>query len=375
MVTTQRRFPVALIARVAGLAIGLAVLVLVIAWVSGLFIQKIPPGWSDRSSRAAAGQPVEEVHQIEKAVVEESVGTLRSSSRTIVAARLLAAIAEVHVSAGQEVRRGDVLITLDAQEYVSRLEQAQQAMAAAESARELAEQNFDRVSRLKEQSAISNAEFDAANSRLLITRAERLRAGQAVSEAEVLVSYQTIRAPKDGRIVDRYAEPGDLAQPGIPLLSMYDPSSLRLETPVMEHLASQLQVGQSLTAYIDALNREVTAVVREIVPQADAASRSFLVKSSIDSSPQLYEGMFGRLRIPGGERRHLCLNTDAIVRIGQLEYVDVLLSSGEVERRLIRTGELGIPGRQEVLSGVAAGEKVLLRVAPNDSAETVEAAK
>jgi hypothetical protein len=70
--------------------------------------------------------------------------------------------------------------------------------------------------------------------------------------------------------------------------------------------------------------------------------------------------MFGRLLIPAGERRHLCLNTDALIEVGQLEFVDVVLPDGNIERRLVKTGQLGMPGRQEVLSGVEAGERVLI---------------
>jgi membrane fusion protein (multidrug efflux system) len=115
-----------------------------------------------------------------------------------------------------------------------------------------------------------------------------------------------------------------------------------------------------LKVYVDALTREFDATIDEIVPQAEAPSRSFLVKASLPRSEDLYEGMFGRLLIPAGERRHLCLATDAVVRIGQLEFVDVVLPDGELERRLIRTGQVGIPGRQEVLSGVEAGERIVL---------------
>ena len=194
-----------------------------------------------------------------------------------------------------------------------------------------------------------------------VTIAEEARAAETVREAEVLLSYTVIRAAKNGRIVDRSAEPGDVAQPGIPILVLYDATSLRLEAPVMEHLAVKLQIGETLNVYIDALQREFQATVDEIVPQADAPSRSFLVKASLPKSEDLYEGMFGRLRIPAGERRHLCLATDAVVRIGQLEFVDVVLPDGTIERRLIKTGTLGMPGRQEVLSGVQAGEKVLLQ--------------
>ena len=76
---------------------------------------------------------------------------------------------------------------------------------------------------------------------------------------------------------------------------------------------------------------------------------------------ELYEGMFGRLLIPAGQRRHLCLATDAIQQIGQLEFVNVVRPDQTLERRLIKTGRLGMPGRVEVLSGLSAGETVVLQ--------------
>jgi membrane fusion protein, multidrug efflux system len=347
--------------KVAGGMISLAILALIIAWMSGMFRSKVVPDWTARDVDDRQDLAVEPVHEVIKPVIEEAVGTLRAASRTMVSSRLLATVAEIRVVAGQEIQRGDVMIVLDAAEYDRRIEQAQQLLAAAESTLEFAETDFERAKRLIPQNAISQAEFDAASNRLLVSQAEKIRAQQMVAEAEVMLSYRVITAPKAGRIVDRFAELGDLVQPGSPLISMYDAASLRLETPISEQLATTLRVGQTLTVYIDAVDREVSATVREIVPQADAASRSFLVKSAIDPSPDLYEGMFGRLRIDGGQRRHLCLNADALIRIGQLEYVDVKLPTGHVERRLVRTGSLGMPGRVEVLSGVQSGELVLIQ--------------
>jgi RND family efflux transporter MFP subunit len=348
----------------------LVVLGTVIAWMSGMFRSRVEPDWTARQAEKTSDLAVEPVQEVVKPVVEEAVGTLRAANRTIVSSRLLATVAEIGVVAGQEVQRGDVLIVLDAAEYDRRIEQAQQLLAAAESTLEFAETDFERSKRLIPQNAISQAEFDAASNRLLVAQAEKLRAQQMVAEAEVMLSYRVISAPKAGRIVDRFAELGDLVQPGSPLISMYDAASLRLETPISEQLATTLRVGQSLTAYIDAVDREVTATVREIVPQADAASRSFLVKAAIEPSPDLYEGMFGRLRIDGGQRRHLCVPEDSLIRIGQLEYIDVRLPNGLVERRLVRTGSLGMPGRVEVLSGVQSGELVLRQPKSADSPQT-----
>jgi RND family efflux transporter MFP subunit len=207
---------------------------------------------------------------------------------------------------------------------------------------------------------LTRSDFDEATRRVEVSRADGLRAEQALNEATALLSYATIHAAKSGRVIDRLAEPGDTARPGEPLLILYDATSLRLEAPVAEHLVVKLRTGDKLNLYIDALDRKVESTIDEIVPQADAPSRSFLVKASVPRSDDLFEGMFGRLHIPAGQRRHLCLATDAISRIGQLEFVEVVTPEGRIERRFIKTGRLGLPGRIEVLSGLKAGERVVL---------------
>ncbi len=355
--------------RVSSVAIGLVVLVVTIAWLSGMFERKVRPGWSPRNAMRHTDQPTDVVHEIEKATTEEAVGTLKASSRTIVASKLLATIDQIDVVAGDQVEAGQVLIRLEDQEYQTRLDQAKRSLDAAIANRQQAEKQFRRVETLIDQNAASRSEYDRAARDVQVTTADEARARQAVTEAEVLLSYATIKASKSGRIVDRLAEPGDIAQPGVPMLVLYDATSLRLEAPVMEDTAIKLRLGQPLTVYVDALDREYRAVVDEIVPQADAPSRSFLVKAGLPKSEDLYEGMFGRLRIPGGERRHLCLNTDAIVEVGQLDFVDVVLPGGDIERRLVKTGRLGMPGRREVLSGVEAGERVVLHATGVDDTD------
>lgn len=349
------------IGRIVLVSGGLAALVLAVAWLSGMFEAKVEPGWTERGVQRYTDQPTDIVHEIRKDYIEEAVGTLKASSRTVVAAKVLASIDEIRVTAGDHVQQGDVLIKLDSKEFDARLNQGKQALQAAIATHEQTQKDFDRNQSLLERKVISRSEFDKSTRDLQVAQANEARAKQAVTEAEVLLSYTTITATKSGRIVDRFAEPGDVAKPGEPLLVLYDATSLRLEAPVTERLAVKLQLDDTLDAYIDALDREFAATIDEIVPQADAPSRSFLVKASLPRSEELYEGMFGRLRIPAGERRHLCLATDALVRVGQLEFVDVVLPNQTIERRLIKTGQLGVPGRQEVLSGVEAGERVVLQ--------------
>lgn len=352
------------IARISGrlllIVFGMGVLVVTIAWLSGMFVDKTEPGRTEQVVRQIEDEPTDFVHEVQKTVVEEAIGTLKASSRTSVSAKLMATIESINVTAGDQVVVGQELVRLDGKEIQARLDQAKQNLQSAMANRELAQQQFDRIDNLYQQGAASRADFDRASRDLQVAIAEVTRTEEVVREVETQLSYTTITATKGGRIVDRFAEPGDIAQPGEPILALYDADSLRLEVPVMENLAVKLRVGDELTVYIDAIEREYKATIGEIVPQADAPSRSFLVKAILPKSEDLYEGMFGRLRIPAGERRHLCLATDAIVSIGQLEFVDVVLENGNVERRLIKTGQLGMPGRQEVLSGLEAGERVIL---------------
>ncbi|WP_299462333.1 efflux RND transporter periplasmic adaptor subunit [uncultured Gimesia sp.] len=340
---------------------GLVVLLLSIAWLSGMFEKKVASDWQERGVRRHSAEPMTVVHEVTKPYVEEAIGTLKASSRTIVASKVLASIAQIHVKAGDQVSKGQPLIDLDAKEYQSRLSQAKQSEVSTAATHAEAEKDFKRVETLLKKNVVTKSDFDRATRELQVAEAEESRAKQAVTEAEILLSYTKIKAAKNGRIVDRLAEPGDIANPGAPLLVLYDATSLRLEAPVEEQLAVKLRLGDQLKVYVDALEREFEATIDEIVPQADAPSRSFLVKASLPRSEDLYEGMFGRLRIPAGSRKHLCLEMDAIERIGQLEFVDVVRPDGTLERRFIKTGQVGIPGRQEVLSGLQAGDQVLLK--------------
>lgn len=349
--------------RVLPAVVALGGLVVVIAWLAGAFEPKIAPGETPTAMPLPEGWQFEQVHEVTKDYYEEAIGTLKAASRTIVSAKVLATIEEMLVTAGQQVDEGELLVRLESDEWQARLQQAERSLEAARATRVDAEAEFQRAERLRntEPGAISQDEFDAKKARFEVARADAARAEQAVAEAEVLLSYATITAPKSGRIVDRLAEPGDTIQPGQPLLVLYDATSLRLEAPVVESLAVGLSVGDKLDVHIDALGRNVEARIDEIVPQAEAPSRSFLVKAALPLQEGLYEGMFGRLIIPAGQRRHLCLATDAIQNVGQLQFVEVVRPDNTLQRRFIKTGRLGMPGRVEVLSGLEAGERVVVK--------------
>jgi membrane fusion protein (multidrug efflux system) len=350
---------------------GLAALLLAgvtVAWLSGTCGRKIGPGEvAPPASPVPAGGSVVTVRTSVEPVLEEVSGTVESAHHTTVSSEILARIEEVRVRAGSEVAVGDVVIVLDARDLEARLREAEQARTAARSQLELATSERNRIQELFRQGIAPRRDADRVVSAFQVATAEAARAEQRVRDAEVALSHAEIRSPVAGRVVDRLAEPGDTAAPGVPLLRIYDPSVLRLEAPVRESLARHLAVGQHVPVSIEATGQDLDGTVEEIVPQAEPGARTFLVKVRFPPHPGIFAGMFGRIAVPAGERARIAVPGAAVERIGQLEFVTVIGADGTPERRLVTTGTHDDDGAVEVLSGLAPGEQVRVPAASSES--------
>jgi RND family efflux transporter MFP subunit len=338
------------------MAVGLTVLFIVLA---GWLTPKVP----SKSVASSAGPLPSSSAQVPVKVVrrprtEAAVGTVRAIHEAAIAAKILARVVEVRVKAGQAVTRDEVLIRLDDADLQARLKQAEAALAAALAARDRAQQDFERIERLRASGAASAADFDQASAARRTALAEVERAQQAVSEAQVLLGYATIKAPISGIVTDKRVEAGDMVTPGQPLLGLYDPTRMQLVATVREGLAQRLQVGQTVRGRLEALNLECDATVSEIVPEAQAASRSFLVKVTGPCPPGVYSGMFGRIYIPLDDEEVIVVPEAAVIQVGQLDLVDVVTPDG-VRRRHVELGRT-LPDGREVLSGLRPGEMVVL---------------
>lgn len=341
---------------------GIVVLMMVL---SGRFEAKVPgsaagtaPAPAPAGSRPAGDRPTAEVRLVRRPRRETAVGTIRAVTEAIVASKILARVEDVKVTAGQVVKQGDMLIRLDDADLRARLEQAQAAVAAALARSEQAEIDLTRARNLRAREAVTQGELDRASTASRTAKADLERARRAEDEAKILEDYATIRAPISGRIVDKRVNAGDTVNPGQPLVTMYDPSHMQLIATVRESLALRLKVGQSVPARLDTIDYDCQATIREIVPEAQAESRSFQVKVTGPCPPGVYSGMFGRIFIPLEDEEVLVVPDAAVRRVGQLEEVDVVVD-GRVDRRVVQLGRQCDEGR-EVLSGLKAGERVAL---------------
>lgn len=335
--------------------VAIVCLLLAVAWMAGLFDEKVQPG-------SEAVQPVEpgDVYMVrqESSQAYESVpATVESAQSTIISARITARIREVPVRAGESVKRGQLLVRLESDDLESRSAQARSRIDAVSARLNEAGKQFARAETLARSGTLSQADLDRARANRDSLQAELEQAREALREARSQAAFAEIVAPMDGRIVDRFAEPGDTAQPGAKLMTMYNPEALRVEANIREQLATRLQPGQKLKVGLASGDRTLESVIEEIVPAGDPTSRTFLVKSRLPDDSGLLPGMYATVQIPSAMESVVLVPVDRVAEVGQLNVV-WLLRDGTVQRQFVRLGRLR-GSEVEIVSGLQAGDRVL----------------
>lgn len=333
-----------------------ALLVLLVAWMAGLFDERLAPGLEERP--AAGPEPVYTVELEEVPVTEPVAGSVEAKQATIVSSRIMSRIQRIHVRSGDQVSEGQVLVELEKSDLEARAAQATDQINAVRARLTEAERNLQRAVELQGRGLLSMADRDAAQANRDTLRAELQSAEQVLAESRAALAYASILSPIDGRVVDRFAEPGDMAAPGSRLISLYNPLSLRVEAQVREQLALALVIGQPIPVSLPALDLHVEGAIEEIVPAAEPASRSFLVKIRLPYDERLLPGIYARVLVPAGSELRLYAPTALLAQVGQLWVTRVAGPQGP-ERRFLRLGGEVTGGRVEVVSGLAPGDRVL----------------
>jgi RND family efflux transporter MFP subunit len=308
----------------------------------------------------------------------ETVGTVRAAQTSQLASQIMGNIVAVQAHEGEHVESGQVLVMIEDAQSRAAVEQATAAelaaekdVSAAESDLALAQTTLKRYEQLYEKKSVSPQEFDeiktraqSAEARRDIAKASLVQANAVLTQARTSLEYTRIRAPFAGVVTERKADPGTLASPGMPILTLEDTRSYRLEVAVDENDLHLVHVGQSAPVNIDALGSlEIAGKVVQMVPAADPGSRSFLVKIELPRNATLRSGLFGRAQFPRGERSALLIPRAAVVERGQLQAVYVLDSEQIAGLHYVTLGRTS--GQQvEVLSGLEGGEKLV--AAPGD---------
>jgi len=297
------------------------------------------------SSAALAREPlvVVQPHAVVLSFPADSV--VEAVMQTTVGAQMPGRVLEVRADAGQAVSKGEVLMRIDARE-------AAESARAAEAVYANAKVNYERTKSLVGQKFMSAAALDKAKADFDAAAANRSAAGASQSHA-------TIVAPMSGMVARRHAELGDMAMPGSPLFTIYQPGSLRVTASVPQYRLNEMRGVKTARIEFPELGKWVDATAVQVLPTADAATHVSLVRVSLPAMPEATPGMFARVHFVTGQAEKLTVPAKAVLRRGEVAAVYVQSADGRLSLRQLRLGDAVGQGEIEVLAGLAAGEQVV----------------
>jgi len=222
------------------------------------------------------------------------------------------------------------------------------------------EQIKSRISQAK--AAVARAESGAQVARAAVgnARAGTSQAEAAETAALTPLEYASIVAPFSGYVVKKLAHVGEMTGPGQVLLKIEDTQRLRLEVPVPESRLQSFEKGRELRIEVDAVEGEFSGRVDQIVPAGDSASRTFLVKLSVNNPERrLLPGMYGRVFVEKEAGKSVRVPAEAVVKRGELEGFFLVGADKKAEYRLVKLGPEE-QGFYEVLTGLDGDAEVIL---------------
>jgi RND family efflux transporter MFP subunit len=273
--------------------------------------------------------------------------TVEAVRQAIVAAQISGRVLDIRVDAGQRVKQGEVLMRIDAREAAG-------GDAAAQANLVQARASFERTKNLHTQKFVSKAALDQAEA------AYKAAQGSA-SASGATYSHATVTAPIAGIIAERLVQVGEMAAPGTPLVTVFDPKGLRVIASIPQsRLAAVKRAGEARVEFPE-INLSVPARRIEVLPAVDAKSHTATARLYLpDNIEGIVPGMAARVHFATGQAKKLTVPLAAVVRRGEITAVYILDGKGAGSLRQVRLGELAANGEMDVLAGINSGERVSL---------------
>ncbi|MFC1744618.1 efflux RND transporter periplasmic adaptor subunit [Candidatus Riflebacteria bacterium] len=366
---------------------GVVFILFLIVFQGGLFSQdRIKPGYSAVSYAAPAGLNAVTAKKIEVDRIYEESAIVTTKRKADISPRVMGVILEINVAAGEVVEKGQSVARIDSEQLVVKLEQAKKGLAAARTAQKQAQQylngqkaalvqaekNYKRILQYKKKKAATAQQLETAEASfktmkaqvagavqgIRISEIEMEKAVKSVEEARIAISYTTLNAPFKGIVTIRHHDPGDMAIPGRPIVTINDTSKYQLEAHLRESAREFVTAGMEIDIRVG--KQKLKGIIEEITPRIDPNTRTFRIKVGFLAAKNIFLGMYGKVFIPRGKQRVIFIPRQAIQKIGQIDTV-LIKQKDEVVRRYIKTGFTRDDGLVEIRSGLKENEIILFK--------------
>jgi len=300
-----------------------------------------------------------ELREVELTTTAEAV--MEAVRQSTVSAQISGRIVDLRFDVGDYVKKGEVILRIDERSATRALEASEAQVLEAQAALANARAQFERSKQLLAQKFISQAALDQAEAAYKAAQARVAAlvagAGQAATER----SFATVLAPYSGVVSARHVELGEMAAPGRPLMTGFDPSTLRVVANVPQAQVAAIQAGGKARIEVPSLGRWVDVKAMTIVPAADPRTHTTRVRLELPADVRgVYPGVYARAHFVIGKAPRLLVPRAAVVRRSEVTAVYVVDEQGRARLRQIRLGTAGDEASVEVLAGLKPGERVAL---------------
>ncbi|MCL7743787.1 efflux RND transporter periplasmic adaptor subunit [Guyparkeria hydrothermalis] len=292
-------------------------------------------------------------------------GTVMASDRSPIASRMMGYVREINVREGETVDKDQVLLTIDQSDVTSQIRQAEAALAKARSGLANARSNYERFKRLYEENAVPKQQFEQMRTAYEVAQGDYRAAQAAVEQAESQVSYAQIRAPFAGTIVQRMADPGQLATPGQPLLMLMGSGDREIQVEVDDQAFAKLDEGDRIEVgyrSTDGTAASFDGEVLRLVGAADPITRTHTVKISVPADVPLSPGNYVTVNVVLDQKPAITVPASALHDRAGMQGVFVLDDDDRARFRLVRIGQQR-GDEVVVLAGLRDGDRVVVRAA------------
>ncbi|WP_348811538.1 efflux RND transporter periplasmic adaptor subunit [Flavobacterium maritimum] len=293
-------------------------------------------------------------------------GKIEAENSANLSTRMMGYVTKVHVQVGQKVGAGQLLVSINNTDLQAKKAQVDASILQATAAYNNAKKDYDRFVNLFKQQSASQKELDDMTARYEMAKAGLEGAKQMRNEVMAQFSYSNITAPFSGVVTNTFVKEGDMANPGMPLVSVEGESRLQVTAMVSENDISSIKKGMPVKVLVKSSNATLGGKVNEVSLSAKNTGGQYLVKINLDKTDSsVLSGMFVNVQFPIANKTgatttdRILVPESALVKQGQLTGIYTIGTGNVAILRWLRTGKT-FGTQVEVLSGLSANEQYII---------------
>ncbi|NOS94589.1 MAG: efflux RND transporter periplasmic adaptor subunit [Cyclobacteriaceae bacterium] len=291
-------------------------------------------------------------------------GQVTAKETAVISTRVMGFITGFKVKVGDQVQKGQLLVTINNADILAKRAQAQAMITEAETALKDAQKDYERYEELYRQKSASTKEFENVTLHYHSVKAKVEAAHQMKNEADAMLIYTNLTAPFSGVVTQRNLDEGSLANPGTPILMVEQVGGYEVRASVSEADIAHIKTGTVVEVEVKSTGKKYTGKIVEVSTSSQYSGGQYMIKVSLSSQQEVFTGMYVTVSIPIANaktnEKNILIPTSALIYKDQLVGIYTISESNQALLRWLKLGKT-TGDKIEVLSGLNVDEKFILQ--------------